>query len=1095
MGVTGTATVGEDLIVTGDATAANVTATGTLDVTGATTLGSTLDVTGAANLDSTLTVDGATTINNTLDVTGDTTLGSDLGVTGTATVGEDLIVTGDATASNVTATGTLDVTGATTLTGALTANGAATFTQGASMNNQKITGVLAGTDGTDAVNKNQLDAVEGKIKTYTAGDGIDITSDEISVKSADANIVVDGTGVSLADDINVTSVTTTGAANVGGTLSVAGTTTLTGALTANGAATFTQGASMNNQKITNVLTGTADTDAVNVKQLNDAIATVDGEVYTEGNGIDINEADNNKISVNVAADGNLEVDADGVSLKDDITVTSVTTTGAANVGGNLSVAGTTTLTGALTANGAATFTQGASMNNQKITGVLAGTEDTDAVNKSQLDAVEGKIKTYTAGDGIDITSDEISVKSADANIVVDGTGVSLADDISVTSVTTTGAANVGGNLSVTGTTTLTGATTINSTLGVTGAVTAASVTAAGGFTIDMNNSLTSSGLTIGGTQYITSAGLNAGNKVITGVANGNNDNDAVNMSQLKEVKEVSDLAVTYTPNTNKSQVYLQGTNGTTIMNVAAGNISSADSKDAVNGGQLYATNQIVGDGDYSSNNFLTDKTASGGMNLTDAASALDKAIGNNHYTGQGVLETNTTGQNYGSITDTISALDLKIGDLTFSQQNVLKGEQPSVTVALGTLNEAVGSMDFNSGMNYIASGSDLTQAARTLDTTISAVANAVGVRVTPEGGLSTTIDWTGSSIAQGESVVSAIKNIDGRVLTLENASNTLSTFSRSNISTLSALSNMDMSAVNTLSSLSADDLAAISTLSEDGSVPAANSDPNSRPDRGPSSGSEDSSTHDGKSQTMDHDLNVTGDVSVGGTLDVTGEANFGSNVNVSGDLDVQGETNMHGTLNMNNNKITGVAAGEISADSTDAINGSQLYDTNQRVSANEQNIGILGSAVNKLGDRIERVGAGAAALAALHPLDFDPDNKLDFAAGFGNYRGASAVAVGAFYRPSENVMFSVGGAFGGGEDMVNAGVSFKVGAGSGSATTSRTAMAKSLKSMQEVVASQDAQLAQQREQIDKLTAMVELLMEQNGQAQPKDGDAQAGQPQ
>ena len=340
-----------------------------------------------------------------------------------------------------------------------------------------------------------------------------------------------------------------------------------------------------------------------------------------------------------------------------------------------------------------------------------------------------------------------------------------------------------------------------------------------------------------------------------------------------------------------------------------------------------------------------------------------------------------------------------------------------------------------------------------------------------------------------------IFKLDGRVTKLETASNALSTFSRSNISTLSALSNMDMSAVNTLSSLSADDLAAISTLSEDGSVPAANSDPNSRPDRGPSSGSEDSSTHDGNTQVMDHNLAVTGNVSVGGTLDVTGKATFGSDVSVGGNLDVQGETNMHGTLNMNNNKITGVTAGKISESSTDAVNGSQLWQTNQQVAANTENIGILGSAVNKLGDRIERVGAGAAALAALHPLDFDPDNKLDFAAGFGNYRGASAVAVGAFYRPSENVMFSVGGAFGGGEDMVNAGVSFKVGAGSGSATTSRTAMAKSLKSMQEVVASQDAQLAQQREQIDKLTAMVELLMEQNGQAQPKDGDAQAAQPQ
>ncbi|OUO45155.1 hypothetical protein B5F80_09320 [Megasphaera sp. An286] len=219
---------------------------------------------------------------------------------------------------------------------------------------------------------------------------------------------------------------------------------------------------------------------------------------------------------------------------------------------------------------------------------------------------------------------------------------------------------------------------------------------------------------------------------------------------------------------------------------------------------------------------------------------------------------------------------------------------------------------------------------------------------------------------------------------------------------------------------------------------------------------------------------------------------------VEKDFTVEGNSTFNGSAtfekgaDMKGNKITNVAAG---TEATDGVNYGQLQAVQNQVDANSQNIGILGSAVNKLGDRIERVGAGAAALAALHPLDFDPDNKLDFAAGFGNYRGASAVAVGAFYRPSENVMFSVGGAFGGGEDMVNAGVSFKVGAGSGSATTSRTAMAKSLKSMQEVVASQDAQLAQQREQIDKLTAMVELLMEQNGQAQPKDGDAQAAQPQ
>ena len=1031
------------------------------------------------------------------------------------TVGGALQVTGAATLRS-----TLNVTGATTL-GDLTTSGTATFNNGASMNNQKITGVATGVDGTDAVNVDQLNDAISKVdgEVYTEGNGIDIDeadNNKISVKvAADGNLEVNADGVSLKDAINLTSVTT-GAALLNNDGLTIGTTSLTSTDLIVGGKTYisSTGINANGNAITNVAAGTNGTDAVNVNQLNDAISKIDGEVYTEGNGIDINEADNNKISVKAAADGNLEVDANGVSLKDNISVTSVRTSEGVTVGGalgvsgvttlgsTLNVTGATTLTGALTANGAATFTKGASMNGQKITGVDTGVDGTDAVNVDQLNNTISqeinKIDTtpYTAGDGIDIDeadNNKISVKTgkgltfedgnivakaADGgNIVVDTDGISLAKEVSGLTSLSTDALTVNNNA------------TVGGTLGVSGILTAQSVMAAGGFMIDMNNSLTSNGLTIGGTQYITSSGLYAGNKVITGVADGVSDNDAVNMSQLNDVKEVSDLAVTYR-NADKQAVDLaaNGGTGTTITNVANGTLSET-SKDAVNGSQLNATNQIVGNGDYSSNNFLTDKTTSGGMNLTQAASALDQAIGNNHYTGQGVLETNTTGQNYSSITDTISALDLKIGNLTFSQQNVLKGEQSSVTDALNTLNEAVGSMDFNTGMNFIASGSDLTQATRTLDTTLSAIANAVGVRVTEEGGLSTTIDWTGSSISQGETVVGAIKNIDGRVTTLEGAANTLSNFSRSNISTLSALSNMDMSAVNALSSLSESDIAAISTLPEEGDVPAANADPTNRPGRGP--GSDDSADGYNGNTTNDDSHDFDRDVNVDGKLDVTGEANFHSDatfdkdVSVGGNLDVQGETNMHGTLNMNDNKITGVKAGDISETSTDAVNGSQLWQTNQQVAANTENIGILGNAVNQLGDRIERVGAGAAALAALHPLDFDPDNKLDFAAGFGNYRGASAVAVGAFYRPSENVMFSIGGAFGGGEDMMNAGVSFKIGAGSGSTTTSRTAMAKSLKSMQQVVASQDAQLAQQREQIDKLTAMVETLMEKSGQAQPQ----------
>lgn len=163
--------------------------------------------------------------------------------------------------------------------------------------------------------------------------------------------------------------------------------------------------------------------------------------------------------------------------------------------------------------------------------------------------------------------------------------------------------------------------------------------------------------------------------------------------------------------------------------------------------------------------------------------------------------------------------------------------------------------------------------------------------------------------------------------------------------------------------------------------------------------------------------------------------------------------------------ITNVADGK---NASDAVNMSQLWQTNQAVINNSNNIQSLSNQVGKLDNRIDEVGAGAAALAALHPLDFDPDDKWDFSAGYGNYRGESAVAVGAFYRPNEDTMFSVGGTVGNGDNMVNAGVSFKIGQGN-SVSTSRVAMAKEIKSMRDIVAKQDAQ-------IQKLTAMVNALV-------------------
>ena len=167
-------------------------------------------------------------------------------------------------------------------------------------------------------------------------------------------------------------------------------------------------------------------------------------------------------------------------------------------------------------------------------------------------------------------------------------------------------------------------------------------------------------------------------------------------------------------------------------------------------------------------------------------------------------------------------------------------------------------------------------------------------------------------------------------------------------------------------------------------------------------------------------------------------------------------------LNANNQTITNVKDGKIEEGSKDAVNGGQLYATNQLVKENASNISLLGNSINKLDNRVDKVGAGAAALAALHPLDFDPEDKWDFAAGYGNYSGASAVALGAYYRPNEDTMFSVGGSFGNGENMVNAGVSLKLGQSNHAPTSKEAAMEKKISSLSQEVEELKAAIADLR---------------------------------
>ena len=153
----------------------------------------------------------------------------------------------------------------------------------------------------------------------------------------------------------------------------------------------------------------------------------------------------------------------------------------------------------------------------------------------------------------------------------------------------------------------------------------------------------------------------------------------------------------------------------------------------------------------------------------------------------------------------------------------------------------------------------------------------------------------------------------------------------------------------------------------------------------------------------------------------------------------------------------------------DKTAGENLTALDKQVQANAGEIGALANGMGALDSRVNKVGAGSAALAALHPLDFDPDDKWNFAAGYGHYKGANAVAIGAFYRPDENKMVSVGGSFGGGENMINVGVSFGVDKGdSPYAGVSKAQLAQRIKQQDEELAAQKAQI---REILEQLAAM------------------------
>ena len=205
--------------------------------------------------------------------------------------------------------------------------------------------------------------------------------------------------------------------------------------------------------------------------------------------------------------------------------------------------------------------------------------------------------------------------------------------------------------------------------------------------------------------------------------------------------------------------------------------------------------------------------------------------------------------------------------------------------------------------------------------------------------------------------------------------------------------------------------------------------------------------------TFDDIVTMKKDLSVGGNVDAASYTVKGTGIKI----DENG-------INAGGTKVTGLAPADIShAGSTDAVSGGQLYETNTRVSGLETRMGTVETRVDKLDGKIDKVGANAAAMANLHPLEFDEDSKWNIAAAVGSSGSETASAVGVFYRPNENVMVNASAAMGTGENMFGGGVSLRLGHGGN----------KAKEAQMKAAAAENKEL---RAKVDDLTARMDALL-------------------
>lgn len=659
---------------------------------------------------------------------------------------------------------------------------------------------------------------------------------------------------------------------------------------------------------------------------------------------------------------------------------------------------------------------------RQITNVAAGTEDTDAVNYGQLKKVSEAAASASQGW-------KLKTQNGNASDVKPGATVEFDGDANIQ------VGNDGNKVSVTLKKQLTGIQSI------TGAGEGAgSISFADGGKVKVNDVI-----------------IEKGGK-ITGVAAGTADTDAVNYGQLKDVKAEAGKHTTLSngKNTTVESTVKDGQTDykvnvagdlTDITSVANGDSKINLNKDSIiisNGNKYFAiTNSGIGmsyiGADYSAKSIMLGEngtTISGGLNVagskitgvaagvadTDAVNvgqlnaavqagntdthikAGEYGVGADNKVNMDVVDKNGNKVDTVTIKDVAKASD--VGNVNNIADDIKNGEGHTTVVdAVNNLNNKVGDLQYSKvEKGDIADGDSTTTAIGKLDQKLTDVAATAAKHTKVEGGNNITVTNTAQEGEAANYKVELKKDID------------VDTVKATTVTTGQTVMNNDGVKVGKDVSVTATAVTA------------------------------------GKTSISDEGLAV------------------GPNTSLKADeLKVDGKTYIDKNgLNANGMQITNVADGK---ENSDAVNVGQLKESektiNNRIDGVENQVVNNTNRINKLGSRVNKVGAGAAALAALHPMDFDPDDKLTFSAGYGNYAGENAAAIGAYYRPDEKVMFSVAGTVGNGENMVNAGVSFALDR-TNHVSNSRTALAREVIDLRGQLAVMGAKMAKMEKALGML---------------------------